>query len=1553
MKNLILFTFMLLLLTGLVFAGPNDPTRFGNLTDDTVWIGGSEGIGNFTGWVETHDEFKGNLNASYIQDPIWIETADEGNLNVNSSTFWASVSSFISKWFYDDGNILSFNVTELNKTIDARSDFDSKWSVDGIWIYNNSGDLSFNTTSGDSRYYTQTAADLQFIAQADEADLNVNSSNYWDLLNTPGDILISDLNPSGEEDLNVNASDYWDSETSQADLNVNQSSYWDLLNTPADIAISDLDQSGEADLNVNASDYWDELGSPSDIAISDLDQSGEEDLNVNSSTFWASVSSFQAKWFADVANVFTFDEIELNATIDARSTNETGTVTSVATGAGLSGGPITTTGTIVTDAVTAGATEYSYWNGSAWLTREDDNITYTNGTGITLTGTTFAFDQTYGDGRYYLDSNPDSYDSGSSNLTLSDIATGLGNWSADKGDYYTITQVDASQTVQNTTITNEINARISIGNWSEDKPNYVNQTYANATYYLDSNPDSFSSTTGTVTSVATDDTYLTGGAITTTGTITFNETKLNETIEALDNDTKYTADEIYINLVGTEFSQDETKLNATIDDRDTDTTYDNGTGLVLTGTTFSFDQTYGDGRYYLDSNPDGFASGSSNLTLSDITTSIGNWSLDKPNYVNETYANDTYYLDSNPDSFSSTVGTVTSVATDDIYLTGGAITSTGTISLDETKLNATIEALDNDTKYTADEIYINLIGTEFSQDETKLNATIDDRDTDTTYTASGTLLDLSTTTFSVNAGTLTTGKGCKFVTGSGIVCDQDYSTTVGTITSVTGTSPIVSSGGTTPAISATIAKDLITTAPLTGSEDNIFLGADSDLTIAMPVATAIADGYLDKDDWTIFNNKADSDTTYDNGTGLVLTGTTFSFDQTYGDGRYYLDSNPDGFASGTSNLTLGDITSSIGNWSEDKPKYVNQTYGNATYILTSTEADLNVNSSDYWDGLGSPSDINAADITADGTYRLQSWNNLTGIPHATPSNSDVTHFSLADEIYDWVIGLGYSTTVGTVTSIATTAPLTGGAITTTGTISLTACDNAEGYVYNSTSAAFECTALGSGSGTVTSVATDDTYLTGGPITGSGTVTFSTALAGTDLAVNSSDYWDGLGSPSDINAADITDDGTYYLDSNPDKFINQTYGNATYYLDSNPDSYDSGSSNLTLSDVSTYGNATYYLDSNPDKFIDQTYGNVTYRLQSWNNLTGIPHATPADADTTHFSLDDEIYDWVIGLGYSTTVGTVTSVTGASPIVSSGGVTPEISATIAKDLVTTAPMTGAVDNVFLGTDSDVTIGITVAKDLVTTAPLTGATDNIFTGSDADITIAITMEGDLVATSPITGSANDIFPGTGTKATIAATILKDLVATAPLTGSVDDVLLGTDSDLTIGINVLKDLVTTAPLTGAADDVFTGTDADITLAIQMEGDLVTTAPLTGAAANIFPGTGTKATIAMPVATTSASGYLSTTDWNTFNNKAASDTTYSAGNGISESSEVFTVAGGTALTQDAGGLSVTAGGIGDTQIADAYINQALTTTSDVTFNNATITDCIIFASGGTMCSYP
>ncbi len=47
---------------------------------------------------------------------------------------------------------------------------------------------------------------------------------------------------------------------------------------------------------------------------------------------------------------------------------------------------------------------------------------------------------------------------------------------------------------------------------------------------------------------------------------------------------------------------------------------------------------------------------------------------------------------------------------------------------------------------------------------------------------------------------------------------------------------------------------------------------------------------------------------------------------------------------------------------------------------------------------------------ADTTFRLESWDNFTGIPHAAPSDNDVTHFSWANDIYDWAVGLFYTKT---------------------------------------------------------------------------------------------------------------------------------------------------------------------------------------------------------------------------------------------------------------------------------------------------------------------------------------------------------------------------------------------------------------------------------------------------------------------------------------------------------------------------------------------------------------
>ncbi|MDB9983383.1 hypothetical protein OAD54_01405 [Candidatus Pelagibacter sp.] len=79
-------------------------------------------------------------------------------------------------------------------------------------------------------------------------------------------------------------------------------------------------------------------------------------------------------------------------------------------------------------------------------------------------------------------------------------------------------------------------------------------------------------------------------------------------------------------------------------------------------------------------------------------------------------------------------------------------------------------------------------------------------------------------------------------------------------------------------------------------------------------------------------------------------------------------------------------------------------------------------------------------------------------------------------------------------------------------------------------------------------------------------------------------------------------------------------------------------------------------------------------------------------------------------------------------------------------------------------------------------------------------------------------------------------------------------------------------------------------------------------------------------------------------------NTTYSAGNGISLSGTTFSVAGGTGLTQDASGLSVTSGGIGATQLAvtgNGTTAQYLRSDGDGTFTWATPTDTDTTYSAG------
>ena len=98
------------------------------------------------------------------------------------------------------------------------------------------------------------------------------------------------------------------------------------------------------------------------------------------------------------------------------------------------------------------------------------------------------------------------------------------------------------------------------------------------------------------------------------------------------------------------------------------------------------------------------------------------------------------------------------------------------------------------------------------------------------------------------SGTTNFGTAGQVLTSGGSSATPTWTTpTTGTVTSVTGTSPVVSSGGSTPAIS-------------------------------MPVATTSVNGYLSSTDWTTFNNKSNTNGTVTSVAALTLgtTGTDLS-----------------------------------------------------------------------------------------------------------------------------------------------------------------------------------------------------------------------------------------------------------------------------------------------------------------------------------------------------------------------------------------------------------------------------------------------------------------------------------------------------------------------------------------------------------------------------------------------------------------------------------------------------------------------------------------------------
>jgi hypothetical protein len=285
--------------------------------------------------------------------------------------------------------------------------------------------------------------------------------------------------------------------------------------------------------------------------------------------------------------------------------------------------------------------------------------------------------------------------------------------------------------------------------------------------------------------------------------------------------------------------------------------------------------------------------------------------------------------------------------------------------------------------------------------------------------------------------------------------------------------------------------------------------------------------------------------------------------------------------------------------------------------------------------------------------------------------------------------------------------------------------------------------------------------------GTGTVTSVAASGGTGISVS--------GSP-------ITTTGTLTITNTaPDQTVALTAGTG-------------------ISTSGTYPNFTV-TNSAPDQTVALTQGGTT-------TITGTyPNFNISSADQYQ--------------------GTVTAVTGTSPVVSSGGATPAIS--LASGYGDTQnPYASKTANFILGAPNGVsgvpTFRAVVAADIPTlNQSTTGSAATLTTGR----TLAIT--GDLAYTSPsFDGSTN--VTAAGTLATVNTNV-------------------GSFTNATLTVNG-KGLITAAS---------SGT-----------------APVTSVTATspVLSSGGATPDISIPAATTSVSGYLTSTDWTTFNSKGSGTVT-------------------------------------------------------------------------------
>jgi len=233
------------------------------------------------------------------------------------------------------------------------------------------------------------------------------------------------------------------------------------------------------------------------------------------------------------------------------------------------------------------------------------------------------------------------------------------------------------------------------------------------------------------------------------------------------------------------------------------------------------------------------------------------------------------------------------------------------------------------------------------------------------------------------------------------------------------------------------------------------------------------------------------------------------------------------------------------------------------------------------------------------------------------------------------------------------------------------------------------------------------------------------------------------------------------------------------------------------------------------------------------------------------------------------GTVTSVTGTAPVVSSGGSTPAISMPAATTSVS-GYLTSTDWNTFNNKGSGTVTSVTG------TAPVV---------SSGGTTPAISM---AAATTSVSGYLTSTDWNTFNNKQPAGAYLTAVTADAPLTGSgtsashlsipvatssVNGYLSSTDWSTFNNKQAAGTYVTSLTVTSAngfAGSFTSGATPALTVSTSITGLLFGNGTAIAAATISTPLSYSAGTLSITQSTTSTNGYLSSTDWNTFNNKQA-----------------------------------------------------------------------------------